>query len=198
MILPLYTDTFAISIMAISDDDGKNWYASKPLIGFGNIQPTVLRRNDGSLVTYMRENGTTGKIRFSESKDEGISWSPVSETELPNPGAGIDAVRLANGHWVMIYNDSTTSRATLVVSLSKDEGKSWTTTRHLEKHADGRYHYPAIIQGKDGAIHAIYACFIAPEVGDVKLGADGKPLRYIGFGIKHASFLEQWIEAASK
>ena len=72
ILLPLYTDTFSISIMAISDDDGATWYASKPLIGFGNIQPAVLRRNDGTLVAYMRENGPLNKIRVAESSDDGI------------------------------------------------------------------------------------------------------------------------------
>ncbi|HRX82899.1 MAG TPA: exo-alpha-sialidase, partial [Pirellulaceae bacterium] len=57
ILLPLYTDTFSISIMAISDDDGETWFASKPLLGFGNIQPSVLRRDDGTLIAYMRENG---------------------------------------------------------------------------------------------------------------------------------------------
>ena len=57
ILLPLYSDTFSISIMAVSDDGGQTWYASKPLIGFGNIQPAVLRRDDGTLVAYMRENG---------------------------------------------------------------------------------------------------------------------------------------------
>ena len=55
ILLPLYSDTYSISIMAISDDDGKSWSTSQPLIGFGNIQPAVLQRNDGTLVAYMRE-----------------------------------------------------------------------------------------------------------------------------------------------
>ena len=50
ILLPLYTDTFSISIMAVSDDGGETWYASAPLFGWGNIQPTVLRRDDGTLV----------------------------------------------------------------------------------------------------------------------------------------------------
>ncbi len=190
ILLPLYTDTFAISIMAISDDEGANWYASQPLIGFGNIQPTVLRRNDGTLVAYMRENGPRNCIRVSESKDDGLTWSPVGDTPLPNPGSGIDGVRLANGHWVLVYNDDKDSRATLAVSLSTDEGRTWTSTRHLEKHAEGRYHYPAVIQGRDGTIHAIYSCFIAPE-----LGAAGEQKPVTLKGIKHAAFNEAWIRA---
>ena len=148
ILLPLYTDTFSISLMAISDDQGATWYPSKPLIGFGNIQPTVLRRDDGVLVAYMRENGPRNCIRIAESKDEGLTWGPVGDTTLPNPGSGIDGVRLANGHWLLIYNDDRESRATLAVAISTDEGRSWSATRHLEKHADGRYHYPAVIQGR--------------------------------------------------
>ena len=93
MLLPLYTDTFSVSVMAISDDDGQTWYASEPLVGFGNIQPAVLRRDDGTLIAYMRENGPLQKIRTSESSDEGLTWGPFGALDLPNPGAGIDGVR---------------------------------------------------------------------------------------------------------
>ena len=107
ILLPLYSDTFSLSIMAISDDDGKTWYASKPLLGFGAIQPTVLRRDNGELVAYMRENGILKHIRTSTSKDEGLTWGPVTATDMPNPGSGLDGVRLANGHWLLVYNDTT-------------------------------------------------------------------------------------------
>src|SRR6185295_68131 len=152
-----YSDTYSFSLMAVSDDDGADWYASEPLIGFGNIQPAVLERKDGSLVAYMRENGILDKIRVSESRDQGKTWGPVGALDIPNPGSGLDAVRLANGHWVMIYNDTVKGRSSLAVSLSEDEGRTWPKTRHLEKHDKGAYHYPAIIQGADGTIHAVYS-----------------------------------------
>ncbi len=177
ILLPLYTDTFSISIMAVSDDDGETWYASKPLLGFGAIQPTVLRRDSGELVAYMRENGVTQRIRSSTSNDDGLSWGPVTETDLPNPGAGIDGVRLENGHWLLVYNDTTDGRNSLAVSISDDEGKSWRWTRHLEKHADGAYHYPAVIQARDGTIHVVYSYFV-----------DG------GKSMKRAAFNEAWVQ----
>ena len=95
ILLPLYSDTFSISIMAVSDDAGSNWYASEPLLGFGNIQPAVLERNDGTLVAYMRENGILNRVRISESTDSGITWGPVGACELPNPGSGLDGPRAA-------------------------------------------------------------------------------------------------------
>src|SRR5204863_4568508 len=66
ILLPLYTDTYSVSLRAISDDGGKTWTASRPLAGFGGIQPSVLRRDDGTLVAYMRENGPIKRIRISE------------------------------------------------------------------------------------------------------------------------------------
>lgn len=177
ILLPLYTDTFSISLMAISDDGGSTWFAGKPMLGFGAIQPAVLRRNDGTLVAYMRENGFSQRIRMAESHDDGISWSPVTSSDLLNPGSGLDGVRLRNGHWVLIYNDTTSGRNQLAVSLSKDEGQTWCATRHLEKHDTGSYHYPCIIQTSDNQIHAVYSYFV-----------EG------GKSMKHAAFDEAWIE----
>jgi predicted neuraminidase len=177
IVLPLYSDTYSVSLMALSDDGGITWHAGKPLAGFGNIQPAVLRRDDGTLVAYMRENGPLDRIRVAESKDDGVSWGPVGVTELPNSGSGLDAVRLRNGHWVLVYNDTTAGRNSLAVSLSDDEGRSWKWTRHLERQESGQYHYPAVIQGRDGAIHVVYSYFVK----------EGKSM-------KHATFNEAWIK----
>jgi predicted neuraminidase len=176
ILLPLYSDTFSAGIMAVSDDQGQTWYASTPLAGFGSIQPTVLRRKDGTLVAYMRENGPLKRIRVAESRDDGLRWGPVGVIELPNPGAGIDGVRLASGNWLLVYNDTMRDRNSLAVSLSDDEGRSWKWTRHLEHHPTGSYHYPAVIQARDGTIHAVYSYFV-----------EG------GKSMKHAAFNEAWV-----
>lgn len=176
ILLPLYTDTFSISIMAVSDDDGETWYASKPLLGFGAIQPAVLRRDSGELVAYMRDNGLPQRVQVATSKDDGLTWGPVTSSELANPGSGLDAVRLANGHWLLVYNDTTDGRNRLAVSVSDDEGTSWKWTRHLEDESQGSYHYPTVIQGRDGMIHAVYSYFV-----------EG------GKSMKHAAFNEAWV-----
>jgi len=179
ILLPLYTDTFSISIMAITDDSGVTWHASKPLFGFGNIQPTVMRRDNGTLVAYMRENGVKEKVRVSESSDDGETWGPVGVCDLPNPGAGVDGIRLASGKWLLVYNDTTQGRNRLAVSLSSDEGRTWSVTRHLEDQPTGSYHYPAVTQGSDGTIHVIYSYFV-----------EG------GKSMKHAAFDEAWVSVS--
>ena len=182
ILLPLYSDTYSAGLMAISDDEGKTWTASKPLAGFGSIQPAVVERKDGTVVAFLRENGVFKKIRVSESTDAGVTWSSVGSTKLPNPGSGLDALRLASGHWLLIYNDTVKGRHSLAVSLSADEGKTWPWTRHLEQHATGSYHYPAVTQGRDGSIHAVYSYFVK----------EGKSM-------KHAErFDEAWIKAGDE
>jgi len=178
IVLPLYSDTYSASLMALSDDAGETWFASRVLAGLGNIQPVVLQRKDGSLVAYMRENGTLERIRVSESKDDGVSWGAVGTMALPNPGTGLDAVRLANGHWLLIHNDTIEGRHQLAVSLSEDEGKTWPWSRHLENQPGDKFHYPAIIQSRDRMIHAVYSYFVK----------DGKSM-------KHAAFDEAWVKA---
>jgi predicted neuraminidase len=183
-ILPLYSDTFSASIMAISDDRGATWTASRSLIGFGNIQPSLVRKNDGELVAFMRDNGPHHKIRVSTSKDNGMSWSPVVDSEFPNPGAGIEAIRLANGRWALVYNDLPRGRHSLAISVSDDEGKSWKWTRHLERAEPGKgmFHYPSMIQAADGSIHVTYT-MSRPGAGST---------------IAHARLDEAWLLASDQ
>jgi predicted neuraminidase len=183
-ILPLYSDTYSASIMAISDDRGETWTASRPLIGFGNIQPSLVRKNDGELVAFMRDNGPHHRIRLSHSRDDGISWSPVVDSSFPNPGAGIEAIRLASGRWALVYNDLPMGRYSLGVSVSDNEGASWNRTRHVERSepGNGQFHYPSMIQGADGTIHVTYT--------------SSGPGR--GSTIAHARFNEAWLMAGDQ
>jgi predicted neuraminidase len=183
-VFPLYSDTFDASIVAISDDRGVTWTTSRPLIGFGNIQPSLVRKSDGALVAFMRDNGSHHRIRLSTSGDEGVSWSPVTDSSFPNPGAGIEAIRLANGHWALIYNDLPRGRHSLAITVSGDEGASWKWTRHLERDApgQGQFHYPSMIQASDGSIHVTYT-YSRPQKGST---------------IQHARFNESWIQAGDK
>lgn len=193
LIVPLYSDGFSFSLMAISDDWGKTWKTSTPLVGGGNIQPSIVKRKDGSLYTLMRDNGPAPKrLHQSESRDNGETWSPVTDSNLPNPGSGAEIIALRNGHWALIYNDSERSRNSLAVSISDDEGKSWKWTRHLEMDPPsaqaGSYSYPSIIQARDGSLHASYSYHL--NQANPEKDNEGRPKRK---AIKHAHFNEEWV-----
>jgi len=99
LIVPLYSDGFSFSLMAITDDGGQTWQFSEPLVGPGNIQPSIARKADGTLVAYMRDNGPPPqRLHISTSTDKGLTWSSVRDCQLPNPGSGADIVTLRNGH----------------------------------------------------------------------------------------------------
>jgi predicted neuraminidase len=200
IIVPLYSDGFSFSLMAISDDGGVNWKTSTPLVGPGNIQPSLARKKDGTLVAYMRDNGPPPKrLMISRSTDRGDTWSHVEDTDRPNPGSGAEVLVLRNGDWILIYNDLESGRYSLAVSVSDDEGATWKWTRHLERDADttdprqrGEYHYPSIIQAADGTLHATYSYFVPPA--SVTPDAQQRLPRKT---IKHAHFNEAWIKQAA-
>jgi predicted neuraminidase len=200
IIVPLYSDGFSFSLMAISDDGGVTWKTSTPLVGAGNIQPSLARKKDGTLVAYMRDNGPAPKrLMVSRSTDRGDTWSHVEDSDRPNPGSGAEVLVLRNGDWILIYNDLESGRYSLAVSISDDEGSTWRWTRHLERDADtsdprnrGEYHYPSIIQAADGTLHATYSYFVPPA--SVTPDAQQRLPRKT---IKHAHFNEAWVKDAA-
>lgn len=199
IIVPLYSDGFSFSLMAISDDWGATWKTSTPIVGLGNIQPTLARKKDGTLVAYMRDNGPAPKrLMMSRSTDRGETWSQVEDSELLNPGTGAEVLVLKDGTWAMIYNDLERDRYSLAVSLSEDEGRTWPWTRQLERDPDpaddqrrGQYHYPSIIQASDGTLHATYSYFVPP--GSVTPDSEKRLARK---SIKHAHFNVAWVKGS--
>lgn len=160
ILLPLYSDGYNVCIVAISDDNGDHWRASKPIVGLGPIQPSIVRKKNGTLVAYMRDSGNAPyRVLISTSTDDGESWSPAIDTDIPNPGSSLEAMALQDGRWVMVYNDTEHGRHSLAVALSDDEGKTWKWKRHIGK-SDNReksFAYPSLIQAKDGTLHLTYS-----------------------------------------
>jgi predicted neuraminidase len=186
ILVPMYSDGYSFGIMAISDDSGVTWKGSEPIVGRGGVQPSVVRKNDGTLVAYLRDNGPAPKrALMSVSTDNGESWTTARDTDILNPGTSVEVVRLRNGHWIMVYNDLEQGRYSLVAAISEDEGGTWAVRRHLDGRPDGaqssQYHYPSVIQSRDGAVHVTYSYF-TPE----------------GKSIKHVRFNEDWVRAGDR
>ncbi|MEA3365454.1 MAG: sialidase family protein, partial [Candidatus Hydrogenedentes bacterium] len=161
ILLPLYSDGFNVSLVAISDDDGETWRASAPMVGLGPIQPTLVQKDNGTLAAYLRDSGDVpNRVMISFSQDNGETWSPATDTELPNPGSSLEAIELESGNWLMILiNDADEGRHRLSAFLSDDEGATWKWRRILEPGPLGgnSFSYPSVLQGQDGAIHMTYS-----------------------------------------
>jgi predicted neuraminidase len=132
------------------------WKKSDPLNAkdeFGAIQPAIVVHSATEMQILLRSRQRV--IAEAWSKDGGVTWGRMTATSLPNPSAGIDALRLADGRFLLIYNPSPTSRAKLALAVSSD-GKAWRQVTMLEDEEKGEFSYPAIIQSRDGQVHITY------------------------------------------
>lgn len=169
-LLPIYHETGndreavgpdTTSLFLRYDLKSKRWSESSRIRSrLGNLQPAVAALDGDHLVCYCRRGGdyrprNDGYIVRSESRDGGRTWSPGKDSPFPNPNAAIDLLRLANGHLLLIYNDSMNSRTPLTVALSTDNDRSYPYRRNIAE-GPGDFAYPYAIQTRDGKIHLIY------------------------------------------
>jgi len=192
MLVPMYSDGYSYGLVAISDDGGETFYASEPIVGFGNIQPALAVRKNGHIVAYMRDNGPPPKrIHTAVSEDDGLTWSTAVDSTIPNPGSSCQVRSLKNGLWVLVYNDTERGRHSLAVSLSDDEGRTWKWTRHVERDdADEEptsFHYPSLWEASDGTLHLTYSYFV-----------NSLPREAPRKSIKHAHFDVDWIKQGDR
>jgi predicted neuraminidase len=119
---------------------------------FEAIQPTILAHPRTRLQILCRSR--QGVVTQAWSEDGGATWGEMTGTSLPNPSAGIDALRLADGRFLLVYNPTTRGRGRLAIAVSED-GRDWRPAVALED-APGEYSYPAMIQARDGRVHVSY------------------------------------------
>ena len=171
----------------LSRDAGDHWQVIGPVdegAGFQAIQPTILVLPNGLIEALCRTK--QGVVAMTWSADEGRTWTPLAATELPNPNSGIDAITLADGRLLVVYNHSAHlpnwsghgNRFPLDVAMSVD-GIKWKHVLTLEDEPHSQnsapiqtsppteeqqlaafggmgFSYPAVIQTSDGLVHITY------------------------------------------
>lgn len=126
----------------------------------GNLQPSVVQLDNQHLIAYCRRGGgyepiKDGYIVRSESRDGGHTWNAGQDSTFPNPNAAIDFIKLANGHLLLVYNNSMNDRTPLTVAISLDQDRSYPYRRDIAV-GDFDYAYPTAVQTADGKIHIVY------------------------------------------
>ena len=140
-----------------STDDGATWLRSNAFnekSGHGQIQPTIFEGKDGAIIALMRSRSPRQVCR-SVSTDGGKTFTPAEPTELPNPSAGIDAVRTKTGDVFLIYNHTPILRTPISLARSTDDGKTWKRVKDLETEP-GEFSYPAMIETTTGQLAITY------------------------------------------
>lgn len=148
-----------------SRDAGKTWELIGPVtsrLGLQAIQPSVLFLAKNRIAAVSRTSN--GVLCTTWSDDNGATWSQLLPLGLPCPNSGTDAVTLADGRQLLVYNHSATTyerptkglRYPLDVAVS-DDGLNWRHVLTLEtKPCTAGYAYPCVIQAADGKVHIAY------------------------------------------
>jgi hypothetical protein len=144
--------------LAFSDDSGATWRAStrleEPRSPHGFAESCLAQRADGSLLMVLRT--TLGYAFFSESFDEGASWSAPWPSGMVAPAAPTYLSRLPDSdELLLIWNPGFNpdmpgmgQRCPLLCAVSRDGGRSWGLPRALESDPSyGRdaWAYPGVL-----------------------------------------------------
>ena len=164
------------SVVQISSDQGKSWREFEVPGSVRRVHMSIVETRPGHLVAFFRSR-SADRIYRSFSEDYGRTWREPVPIGLNNNNASIQAIRLQSGAIALIYNDAkggddptavewNAPRVPIVIALTYDEGDSFPYKRVIEA-GDGyagernirlnhTFHYPSIIQSRDGAIHVSY------------------------------------------
>ncbi len=195
MLLPLFVDfwyetdlvgSYTARIRYRNGQVVKTTYAS--LDDTDAIQPTLVPLPDGRILLLARDKGEVA-VKRSWSSDGGLSWAPVSNTSLPNPGAAVAAIYVGELDAVLLcYNHSSNMRDPLSLAVSTDGGASFTRIADLATKPgdpESSFAYPALLRTKDGLIHAIWTHDKRATLKHVRFNVDwlGERMRAAGLPV---------------
>jgi len=160
--LILFSSLYPIR-MAVSEDDGQEWSPLQPIGDFGGIvaMASVVRLKDSRYMAvfhddgrFLRNAGKTGPfiVYKTISSDGGLTWSqPVAIAQHPQahlcePGL----FRSPDGRQIAMLLRENSRKFNSFVSLSNDEGGTWSTPRELPGALTGDRH--AGVYAPDGRL----------------------------------------------
>ncbi len=148
------------------NQDGEVIYKTRLSWGTHSLQPIIFITSEDNALVMMRYHGSgLRRILQTRTQDAGLSWSPVSRSELPNPNAGIIGLNI---QWqgqealLLAFNNSEEERDDLSLALSLDKGQSWQLITTIELNPldppdnSKQFSYPWLLQTSNGQIHLFY------------------------------------------
>lgn len=162
------------ALVLYSDDDGKSWQVSESRISLpkrGAMEPHVEQTADGRVLMVMRNQ--LGKLYFSQSTDEGVTWSKPWASDLDSPESCPELARIpVSGDLLMIWNNTYDAnfrshfgkRSPLTAAISKDHGRTWQYVRDIETDPARAFSNPSCRFTKSGqAIINYWTCRYLPD-----------------------------------
>ncbi|MDG1643424.1 glycosyl hydrolase [Klebsiella huaxiensis] len=99
-----------ISAVKISSDQGKTWRDVDVPQSLGCVHMNITALPGGTLVALFRSRWADN-IYYSQSVDNGESWSVPEPTELPNNNSSIQVTTLASGELALVFNHKSAAGA---------------------------------------------------------------------------------------
>lgn len=117
-----------------SDDSGRHWRVLARLPDHPWVvgECTMLRTRDGRIILLARSqpNGgeftQRGALLQSESNDEGLTWTPLTPTEMSSMGSPGHLLQLRDGR-IACTHASRHYPGSIYITLSHDNGRTWDT-----------------------------------------------------------------------
>jgi len=147
------------SHVLISDDHGKTWKMSRPIVpGCNESQVTEL--SDGRLIMNMRSYNNKNCRALSFSSDGGETWSEIiNDTQLVEPicqASVLDYGNYKSGRMSLFANPAVTSERThITVRTSFDDCKSWSNSRLIYK---GSATYSCLVKMNNNKAGPFFEC----------------------------------------
>jgi predicted neuraminidase len=148
---------------------------SRVTAGWFGYQPALTAVNARHALAFLRDDGVANAVSLARTDDSGESWSPPQPLDLPNPDAGLDALRLYDGRLLLAFNDSATGRENLRLALSVDDGRTWRRVATVAEEPGADFSYPFLVQARNGDVHLVYT--------------------WQRKSIKHIAFNAAWLDA---
>jgi predicted neuraminidase len=113
-----------VSVVKISSDQGRTWRDHAVPDSLGLVHMNVVTTSSGALTALFRSRWAD-HIYQSGSTDGGKTWSPPVATALPNNNSSIQATKLADGRFALVFNNvrrtaATQQRASLYDEIEDD------------------------------------------------------------------------------
>lgn len=156
----LYKEGRHATMPYVSTDEGETWQRTRFLdIGgqgdhAGAIEGTLVQRRDGKLWLLLRSYH--GYFYESFSSDDGLTWSDPKPSAIHSTGSPGKLVRLQSGRLCLLWNalpsEGFKRREELFLSLSEDDGASWSPARVIARNKGGRVSYPHVFEYAPGEL----------------------------------------------
>jgi len=126
------------------------------LEGHKLIQPALVKQRDGRFRVFFRDQQRLGvwSARFNPATN---AWTDLVRTNLPNPGAAVDAFGDDRGRYVLIYNPSASTRDELALARSWNGAYFHRGCDLSLPGAETQVAYPSVIRGRDGDWRVVYS-----------------------------------------